>query len=206
VHSPAGGQGMNTGMQDAFNLAWKLALVCRGLAAEEPLLGSYSTERSEVGRQVLANAGRLTTLAVLRGGVAQTVRNHAAALIFGVPAVRRTAANTLAELSIGYPDSPLTQRGRHGQSGPAPGERAPILAGASPVGAGTTPRFALFAPHDPEGDALAARYRDLLEPDIRPPFSRDGIWLVRPDGYVALVAGHGHWAEVDTYLRRTAGG
>ena len=98
------------------------------------------------------------------------------------------------------------RNGRHGQSGPAPGERAPILAGASPVGAGTTPRFALFAPHDPEGDALAARYRDLLEPDIRPPFSRDGIWLVRPDGYVALVAGHGHWAEVDTYLRRTAGG
>jgi hypothetical protein len=123
-----------------------------------------------------------------------------------VPAVRRTAANTLAELSIGYPDSPLTQRGRHGQSGPAPGERAPILAGASPVGAGTTPRFALFAPHDPEGDALAARYHDLLEPDIRPPFSGEGIWLVRPDGYVALVTGHGHWAEVEAYLRRTAGG
>ena len=42
IHSPAGGQGMNTGMQDAFNLAWKLALVCRGLANPEPLLSSYS--------------------------------------------------------------------------------------------------------------------------------------------------------------------
>jgi 2-polyprenyl-6-methoxyphenol hydroxylase-like FAD-dependent oxidoreductase len=53
VHSPAGGQGMNTGMQDACNLAWKLALVTRGLADAEPLLSSYSLERSEVGRQVL---------------------------------------------------------------------------------------------------------------------------------------------------------
>src|SRR6201999_2717422 len=47
IHSPAGGQGMNTGMQDACNLAWKLALVCQGVAAAEPVLGSYSQERSE---------------------------------------------------------------------------------------------------------------------------------------------------------------
>src|SRR5277367_5807501 len=48
VHSPAGGQGMNTGMQDACNLAWKLALVARGTCVEEPLLSSYSTERSAI--------------------------------------------------------------------------------------------------------------------------------------------------------------
>src|SRR5262249_5612961 len=66
VHSPAGGQGMNTGMQDACNLAWKMALVRRGLAVPEPLLDSYSIERSAVGRQVLKEAGRLTTLAILK--------------------------------------------------------------------------------------------------------------------------------------------
>ncbi len=49
VHSPAGGQGMNTGMQDAFNLAWKLALIERGAGQAEPLLQSYSIERSAVG-------------------------------------------------------------------------------------------------------------------------------------------------------------
>ena len=49
IHSPAGGQGMNTGMQDAFNLAWKLALVCRGDCPSEPLLSSYSAEREAVG-------------------------------------------------------------------------------------------------------------------------------------------------------------
>ena len=59
VHSPAGGQGMNTGMQDAFNLAWKLALVVRG-ACGERLLDSYSPERSAVGDEVLTTAGTLT--------------------------------------------------------------------------------------------------------------------------------------------------
>ena len=54
IHSPAGGQGMNTGMQDAFNLAWKLALVCHKRTAE--LLDSYSAERSAVGDQVLPSA------------------------------------------------------------------------------------------------------------------------------------------------------
>ena len=49
VHSPAGGQGMNTGMQDACNLAWKLAMVIRGVANAEPLLESYNLERSAVG-------------------------------------------------------------------------------------------------------------------------------------------------------------
>jgi hypothetical protein len=49
IHSPAGGQGMNTGMQDAFNLAWKVALVQKGLGQSSPLLASYTTERSAVG-------------------------------------------------------------------------------------------------------------------------------------------------------------
>ena len=60
IHSPAGGQGMNTGMQDAINLAWKLALVYHGTCAPEPLLGSYSAERSAVGEQVVKGAGYAT--------------------------------------------------------------------------------------------------------------------------------------------------
>src|SRR5262249_23033877 len=74
IHSPAGGQGMNTGMQDAFNLAWKLALVCKG-EATETLLDSYSVERSAVGDQVLKAAGRLTMIATMRNQTAQAVRN-----------------------------------------------------------------------------------------------------------------------------------
>ena len=200
VHSPAGGQGMNTGMQDAVNLSWKLAMVHRGMMAEEPLLGSYSAERSAVGKQVLADAGHLTILATIRSGVLQSVRNHVASLVFGFSPVRRAMATKLSELSIGYPQSPLTIPGKHGHAGPAPGERAPVLNLANPVGAGTTPRFALFAKGDAEGAALLERHGDLLEPDFRTPCTDDAIWLVRPDGYVALVAKAGDWSAIDNYL------
>lgn len=202
VHSPAGGQGMNTGMQDACNLAWKLALVQRGLAAAEPLLDSYSIERSAVGDQVLANAGRLTKLAMLRGDVAQYLRNRVACLVFGLSPVRQMMANQLSELSIGCHKSPLTSTGHHVHGGPQPGERAPVLTTTNLVGAGTTPRFALFAPSAAEGLSLIQHFSDLLELEIRPPFAPGGIWLVRPDGYVALAVKADDWKSVGDYLER----
>src|SRR5271155_63252 len=67
IHSPAGGQGMNTGIQDACNLAWKLALVARGTCAANPVLENYSPERSAVGDQVLKAAGIFTSVAILQG-------------------------------------------------------------------------------------------------------------------------------------------
>jgi FAD binding domain len=193
---------MNTGMQDACNLAWKLALVSRGLAAPEPLLESYSIERSAVGRQVLTDAGRLTTLAILRSGVLQEVRNVVASIMFGLSPVQSAMATKLAELSIGYPKSPLTASVRHRHGGPAPGERAPVTGAGTPVGAGRTPRFVLFAQPDSRSEKLVAHFRNVLDPDIRSPFTADGIWLVRPDGYVATVAGRENWSDIEDYLHR----
>jgi len=201
VHSPAGGQGMNTGMQDAFNLAWKLALVCRGTCGAEKLLDSYSAERSAVGDQVLAAAGRLTALGVMKSHTAQTVRNLVAGFLLGLAPVRRAMADTLAEITVGYAHSPLNASGTYGFGGPAPGERAPPIAGQAPVGAGDQPRFALFAAR---GDTVAGLLRDfsnLLEPAPRPPFSDAGMWLVRPDGYAACAARHGDVGTVADYLR-----
>jgi 2-polyprenyl-6-methoxyphenol hydroxylase-like FAD-dependent oxidoreductase len=200
VHSPAGGQGMNTGIQDACNLAWKLALVCRGVVAAEPLLDSYSVERSEVGRKVLRDAGRLTAMATLKGGVLQALRNHATSLMLGLSPVRRVMTNAMAELSIGYPHSPLTRaEGRH-RGGPAAGERAPVAIAGRAVGSGNRPRFALFAQADSGCAALLARHGDLLEEAARAPFGAGGIWLVRPDGYVAMTADAEDWAKVGAYL------
>ncbi|MBR0650544.1 monooxygenase [Roseomonas terrae] len=201
IHSPAGGQGMNTGMQDAFNLAWKLALVMQGRAAES-LLRSYGPERSAVGDMVLANAGRLTAAATLRGDVKQAVRNAFVSLVLHVPAVRRTMGQTMTELSIAYPDSPLTAPGGRHSGGPAAGERMPPRAGEPPVGAGDSPRFALFAAPSPEADALAARHAALLEPTPRAPVTPGAMWLVRPDGYVGLVARAGDCAAVEDYFTR----
>lgn len=207
VHSPAGGQGMNTGMQDAFNLAWKLALVCRGVCTDAPLLDSYSSERSKVGEQVLKNAGRITSLALLRGEVKQSIRNYLASLLFGFSPVRNAMAESFTEISIEYPESPLNAHGAHSHGGPAEGERAPIREGEPPIGSGNAPKFVLCADLS-EGKAkhaasvTAALYRHLLEEQIRPPFAKDGVWLVRPDGYVALTTGQDGWDLIAAYLDR----
>ncbi len=200
IHSPAGGQGMNTGIQDACNLAWKLALVHRGSCAAEPLLDSYSLERSEVGRQVLQATGRATSIGLITGDVKQSIRNHIASLIFGLSPIRKAVAEVLTELSIGYSHSPLNAGGVYAHGGPAAGERAPIRPGETPVGAGATPRFALFTEDGGAASKLVARYRGILDPNVRKPFHPGGLWLIRPDGYTALATGHGGWDQVAAYL------
>jgi 2-polyprenyl-6-methoxyphenol hydroxylase-like FAD-dependent oxidoreductase len=200
VHSPAGGQGMNTGMQDAINLAWKLALVCRGTCPEGKLLDSYSVERSAVGAQVLAAAGRLTAVGVMKNHTAQAVRNLLAGFLFGLSPVRRAMAETMTEVSIGYAHSPLNGLVVRGLGGPTAGERAAPVAGQVPVGAGDAPRFALFAAPGDAAAGLLRDFADLLEPAVRPPFRGGGVWLVRPDGYLACAARDGDVATIAEYL------
>jgi 2-polyprenyl-6-methoxyphenol hydroxylase-like FAD-dependent oxidoreductase len=200
VHSPAGGQGMNTGMQDAFNLAWKLALVVKGTCGEH-LLDTYSAERSYVGDQVLKSAGQLTTLGTIRNPVGQTVRNVIGHLMIGLIPVQHKFADTMTEVSIGYPDSPLNGPSLIGGVGPKPGARVAPGAGRTPIGSGSTPRFALFAEHGAAASSLLANFGALLDPEVREPFQKDSFWLVRPDGYVACSA-----TDVEviaSYLSRT---
>jgi 2-polyprenyl-6-methoxyphenol hydroxylase-like FAD-dependent oxidoreductase len=183
VHSPAGGQGMNTGMQDAFNLAWKLALVVQE-KCDEHLLDSYSPERSGVGDEVLKAAGRLTAVGTMRNPVAQAVRNLVGQVMLGLNPVQHAFADSMTEVAINYPESPLNGPSLGG-AGPKPGERVVPIAGQVPVGSGATPLFALFAEKTTPTVELLKTFEGLLDPDIRPPFRNGGIWLVRPDGYVA---------------------
>jgi 2-polyprenyl-6-methoxyphenol hydroxylase-like FAD-dependent oxidoreductase len=108
IHSPAGGQGMNTGMQDVFNLAWKLALIQRGVGQAEPLLRSYSVERSAVGDQVLKNAEQFTTIATLRNPIKRWLRNHIAPILASFQFVRDKIRDDWFELSVNYRHSPLS--------------------------------------------------------------------------------------------------
>jgi 2-polyprenyl-6-methoxyphenol hydroxylase-like FAD-dependent oxidoreductase len=212
IHSPAGGQGMNTGMQDACNLAWKLALVARRTCAPELLLESYSIERSAIGDEVLAAAGRLTEVAIMKGEITQSIRNHVASLVFGLAPVRSMAAKALSELAISYKNSPLNAKSTHPHlipvAHPHVGERAPIRANESPVGAGHSPRFVLFADYDADSERqialLLAQFPTLVDPIVRPPFAPGALWLVRPDGYVALAAKHvaSAIADVAAYLNQ----
>ena len=201
VHSPAGGQGMNTGMQDAFNLAWKLAMVVQG-TAKPSLLDSYSVERSAVGDHVLRNATQLTDIALMRNPVAQAARNLGAKILLGLSQVQHRISNTMTELEIAYPQSPLTVTGSHAPHDrelPRAGERWPIAAnGAPPIGGGSTPRFALIADSD-VGGSVANRFAGVTELRAAPG-GMDELWVVRPDGYVGLVARRDDAAAAEAYL------
>lgn len=203
IHSPAGGQGMNTGMQDAFNLAWKLALVLRG-AAGEGLLDSYGAERSPIAAQVLSSSGKMTRAAMLRNEYAQALRNFVVGHVLGLPAAQHFAGEMLSELAVAYPKSPLSAAHAHGLAGPKPGHRLAPAAGA-PIGSGETPRFAILASEDPPANLLAA-HPALLEPKSRTPVDPAGLHLVRPDGYVALTAKAGDWQAVKSYLDKVGSG
>jgi 2-polyprenyl-6-methoxyphenol hydroxylase-like FAD-dependent oxidoreductase len=197
VHSPAGGQGMNTGMQDAINLAWKLAMVMHGQAGTI-LLDSYSPERTAVGDMVLRNAGRLTDLATLTHPAAQAARNIALRILLGFHAVRDKVATTMSEIEIAYTGSPLS-------SGPHAGDRwAPEHYDGPPPGIGSQPRFVLYAGDGEKGAALAARFPSLLEPKPRTPDDPRRLLIVRPDGYIGFASGDADWAAAERYLRQWA--
>jgi 2-polyprenyl-6-methoxyphenol hydroxylase-like FAD-dependent oxidoreductase len=197
IHSPAGGQGMNTGMQDAFNLAWKLALVVEG-AAKPSLLDSYSPERTAVGDRVLKNAGRLTEAATLSNPLLQDVRNLVVRFAATFPHFQHKVADQLAEMDIGYPDSPLTA-GRAPQ-GPQPGERWPHLL---PDGAGGR-KFVALGPADIVA-GLAARFAQLVvaEP-ATDPAHLTGLRLIRPDGYVGFAGPPNDVSRAEAYLTALA--
>lgn len=195
VHSPAGGQGMNTGMQDAVGLAWRLALVTHGEAATG-VLDSYSAERSAVGDMVLRNASRITNMATLSNPAAQAARNLAIHALLGIGIVRDRMATTLSEIEIGYPDSPLSQ-------GRGAGYRfAPEHYGGPPPGSGRLPRFVLYA--DDRGTDLVNRFPTLLEPEVRRGPDHRMMTIVRPDGYVGFVGPAGDWKRAEGYLARYA--
>ena len=100
-------------------------------------------------------------MAVIKGGIKQSIRNHVASLVFGLAPFKRTMANLLSEVSVGYPDSPLNAKSAHLHGGPEPGQRAPIREGEPAVGSGNTPRFALFAEDTLESRSLLSKYPNL---------------------------------------------
>lgn len=212
IHSPAGGQGMNTGIQDAVNLAWKLALVHRGVAtAASPLLASYSPERSAVAAHVLRGAATLTRMGTLRNPLVQTLRNLALRLITRVPAIRTALATMLGELDIGYRRSLLSRRAASARGkGTEPGERVPASTIRKPDGGGVPlyealrdGRFiVLTACGDLESEQaveLLHRFGDVCRLGGTNADGAD-IEVIRPDGYLGLRAGPHDWKAVAGYF------
>jgi 2-polyprenyl-6-methoxyphenol hydroxylase-like FAD-dependent oxidoreductase len=200
VHSPAGGEGMNTGMQDAFNLAWKLALAINGTCGEA-LLDTYSPERSGVGDEVLKNTARLTAIGTLRNPIAEELRNIVGRVALGLTPVQHALADQMSQVSVGYPESPMNGP-RHGSLRPAPGQRMTPIAGSPAFGAGDEPRFTLLTSSSPAVTDLLAFYPKLLNAALGKPPTPDGVWLIRPDGYVAATAAAADLSGISDVLRR----
>ena len=131
IHSPVGAQGMNTGLQDAYNLAWKLALVVSG-RADPALLDSYETERIPVARRLLSTTDRMFSLVVsdtrLAGLFRTRVLAKAMALAMRVERIQRVAFLTISQTGIRYPDSPLSETlPGMPEAAPRAGDRFPWL-------------------------------------------------------------------------------
>ena len=111
VHSPAGGQGMNTGIGDAVNLAWKLAAVVRH-EAPDSLLDSYEIERLAFARKLVDTTDRMFNFITAEGNFADFVRTRIAPLFatvaYGVDAVRELVFKIVSQITISYHDSPLS--------------------------------------------------------------------------------------------------
>ncbi|MFD2024238.1 FAD-dependent monooxygenase [Promicromonospora aerolata] len=184
VHSPAGGLGMNTGMQDAANLGWKLAAVLRlPDGAGAGLLDSYAAERHPVGRQVLRASGGILRAATHRGPVARVASTIGVGIVSRAAPIRRRAAGFISALGIAYP----RPRGAH----PLVGTRArdlPLQGGSRLAEALRAGRFVLVAPAGAPAPDLPAAFGE-VDPAERVLTRRaDGgatALLVRPDGYIA---------------------
>lgn len=165
VHSPAGGQGMNTGIQDAMNLGWKLAAVLGG--ADEKILDTYHDERHPVGKLVLRSSGATIRMLLLRSVVARTLRNIVSARVLR----RQRAVGRIAGMFSGISISYACRRGEH----PLVGRRAvqiPLIDGTVT----TALRDTTF---------LMIGENDCSRTDIPRRADHGPAVLVRPDGYIA---------------------
>ncbi len=125
VHSPSGAQGMNMGMQDAYNLGWKLAQVIEGTSRPE-LLDTYERERRPVAVRTLRTTDRSVRWLELRSPFARSLRNSIARVALRIPTIHRHMAEEGSQLGIRYSTSPLTAEHWSGRrTPPQAGERAP---------------------------------------------------------------------------------
>jgi 4,5-epoxidase len=189
IHSPLGGQGMNTGLGDADNLAWKLGLVVAGRAGIG-LLDTYQAERRPIAETVLSATTAQARLVIGDGPVTRLVRDRLFAPLLDLPLTRRIITDATSQLRISYRRGPLAN-GSWRRRGQRPGDRVADLPCRTRDGALTTLRqlldyrWVLVVPADPAGQRCAAQVADRLG-DIMVVTPERGrlAMLVRPDGHI----------------------
>ncbi|MBP9742169.1 MAG: FAD-dependent monooxygenase [Burkholderiales bacterium] len=172
THSPAGGQGMNTGIQDGWNLAWKLAHVLKGEASAE-LLDSYNKERRGIAHDVLKRSGLITKVSTTNNKLVQLLRNLGVGSMLSLDVVGAKIVNSLAQTDIYYADSPLI-------------DSEQILYHGKTKLANPSMQWLLLSKDKIENkDGLPSCV--MVEQDHLY-WSDQPLCLVRPDGYIAMCA------------------
>ena len=210
IHSPAGGQGMNTGIGDAINLAWKLAAVVKGRATAT-LLDTYEAERIGFARKLVASTDRAFTFATGQGAFAAFVRTRLAPLIlpalFSFSAVRRFAFRTVSQTMINYREGPLSRGAAGHVQG---GDRLPWVATGgvdnyTPL-ASTDWQVHVYGEPSSELSVWCSQRKLPLHTfawqaeHAIAGLARNAIYLLRPDTYVALAEPSGSPDAIDRYF------
>jgi 2-polyprenyl-6-methoxyphenol hydroxylase-like FAD-dependent oxidoreductase len=182
IHSPFGGQGMNTGLHDAWNLAWKLDLFLKGRGNEQ-LLDSYGAERLPVIKDVIHTTDVLTKVMGTPNRFAQALRDTVIPMVSRLAPFQHAFVQKLSELGIAYRGSPIIE---------GPGKR--YFDHSIRGGKGISSRFLLIAGNNEKSamseaaQQICASFGDIVELRRSP---HPGVTLVRPDGYIAYSAHDG---------------
>ncbi|MHC8338417.1 FAD-dependent oxidoreductase [Pseudomonas sp. HLT2-19-2] len=211
VHSPAGGQGMNTGIGDAINLAWKLAAVLNG-GAEVKLLDSYETERIAFARKLVATTDRVFSFVTAEGRMADLLRTRLAPFVIpkmaSFEASREFLFRTVSQITLNYRGMPLSMGAAGHVHG---GDRLPW----AHDGEGDNfeslkcPTWQVHVYGDTSDEMIAwchEHHLPLHVFDWRPAFEaaglgRNGFYLLRPDTYVAIADNSADPKVIERYFR-----
>jgi len=230
IHSPIGGQGMNTGLQDAYNLAWKLSLVIKG-KAPELLLNTYTEERLVVAKKIVR-----TTDTIFYFVSRQKIRKYITPVLWFVFSqlmskrqfFRKFIFRTVSEIGIQYRKSPLSQNASFGDfdsDAPKPGDRLPFLIYKNKNGEklniqdrvkGKTFHLFIFSKDNLFSDIgfLTKEYEDILTAETIPfsneteiifktlSIANNGYYLIRPDLYIAYRSSKNDYKQLKKYLSR----
>jgi hypothetical protein len=209
IHSPAGGQGMNTGIGDAVNLAWKLAMVLRGHASDK-LLDSYEAERIGFARRLVATTDRVFSFVTAEGRIADIVRMRIAPVLIptamAFEAAREYLFRTVSQIALNYRGGPLSVGAAGHVHG---GDRLPW------VSIDGKDNFELLAEMNWQvhvygsasaelsawcaGHGMPLHVIDWRSEHEAAGLARDAIYLLRPDTYVALTDPSGTPDALDRY-------
>ncbi len=217
IHSPAGAQGMNTGIQDSYNLAWKLAFVIRGKASGE-LLNTYNEERLPNAEQLTKTTDRFFGMVAGSEPLLAFTRiyifPYIAQFLFSLDAFKRFVFPRVSQIRINYEDDTLSEE--HGSFAIKAGDRMPWLEidGASIYDRLREPRFHLIFFFDgknvmPSIDDLKSKWADLLDvhqfslfPHVAEIFGTktSSLIILRPDNYIGLISNDLSPEAVTNYL------